>query len=150
VKSEGAGPFLLVILLNRELGESLASGPSAKAAESSGASKRRAPVTSAAPSKGKGNIDLLLEVELQVALRFGKRDMALGGILELSAGAVLELDQRILEPVELLVGSKVIARGEVVVADGHYALRVTEVLNPVERIESLRAQGEQAPLAFRH
>ena len=85
------------------------------------------------------NIDLLLDVELQVALRFGKREMQLGDILELSAGAVVELDQKILEPVELLVGGKVVAHGEVVVLDGHYALRVTEVLNPVERIESLTA-----------
>jgi flagellar motor switch protein FliN/FliY len=65
--------------------------------------------------------------------------MPLGSILELSAGAVVELDQKILEPVELLVGSKVVAQGEVVVMDGHYALRITEVLNPIERLESLQA-----------
>jgi len=64
--------------------------------------------------------------------------MLLGDILELSAGAVVELDQKILEPVELLVGNKAVAHGEVVIMDGHYALRVTEVLNPMERIESLR------------
>ena len=139
MKSEGAGEFLLVIFLDPVLGESLASSSSGKAAAPSGASKRRPPVTPAAPSKGKRNIDLLLDVELQVALRFGKREMALGDILELSAGAVVELDQKILEPVELLVGGKVIAQGEVVVMDGHYALRVTEVVNPVERIESLTA-----------
>jgi flagellar motor switch protein FliN/FliY len=96
-------------------------------------------VTSAAASRGSRNIDLLLDVELQVALRFGKREMALGSVLELSAGAVVELDQKILDPVELLVGGKVVAHGEVVVLDGHYALRVTEVLNPIERIESLQA-----------
>jgi flagellar motor switch protein FliN/FliY len=96
-------------------------------------------VTSAAAPKGNRNIDLLLDVELQVALRFGKREMSLGNILELSAGAVVELDQKILDPVELLVGSKVVAHGEVVVMDSHYALRVTEVLNPIERIESLQA-----------
>jgi flagellar motor switch protein FliN/FliY len=137
LKSEGAGQFHLVVLLNPELGESLASGPSGKAAEPIGAAKRRVAGTSAATSKGKKNIDLLLEVELPVALRFGKREMPLGDILELTAGAVVELDQKILEPVELLVGGKVVAHGEVVVLDGHYALRVTEVLNPVERIESL-------------
>jgi flagellar motor switch protein FliN/FliY len=63
--------------------------------------------------------------------------MALGDILEFSVGAVVELDQKILEPVELLVGGKVVAQGEVVVLDGHYALRITEVLNPAQRIESL-------------
>jgi flagellar motor switch protein FliN/FliY len=138
LKSEGAAQFLLLILLDPDLRESLASGPSGKAAQPLAASKRGAPVTSAPASNGKRNIDLLLDVELPVALRFGKREMLLGDILELSAGAVVELDQKILEPVELLVGGKVVAHGEVVVMDGHYALRVTEVLNPVERIESLR------------
>lgn len=139
LKSEGTAQLLLVILLDPELGESLASGPSGKVAQSPGASKPCAPVISAAASKSNRNIDLLLDVELQVALRFGKREMPLGNILELSAGAVVELDQKILEPVELLVGGKVVAQGEVVVMDGHYALRVTEVLNTTERIESLQA-----------
>jgi len=64
--------------------------------------------------------------------------MLLSSILELSPGAVVELDQKIVEPVELLVGGKTVAHGEVVVLEGHYALRVTEVLNPIERLESLR------------
>ena len=139
LKSEEAAQFLLVILLDPDLGASLASGPLGKAAQPLGASKPFAPGPSAVPSRGNRNIELLLDVELQVALRFGKCDMQLGNILELSAGAVVELDQKILEPVELLVGGKVVAQGEVVVMDGHYALRVTEVLNPIERIESLAA-----------
>jgi flagellar motor switch protein FliN/FliY len=139
LKSEGTAQFPLVILLDPDLGASLASGPSGKTAQPLGASKPNVPATSAAASRGNRNIELLLDVELQVALRFGKCEMQLGRILELSAGAVVELDQKILEPVELLVGGKVVAQGEVVVMDGHYALRVTEVLNPIERIESLAA-----------
>jgi flagellar motor switch protein FliN/FliY len=139
LKSEGTAQFLLVILLDPDLGQSLASAPSGKAAPPLGASKAPAPVTSAAASQGTRNIDLLLDVELQVALRFGKREMSLGSILELSAGAVVELDQKILDPVELLVGGRVVAHGEVVVMDGHYALRITEVLNPLERLASLQA-----------
>jgi len=139
LKSEGTAQFPLVILLDPNLGASLASGPSGKTAQPLGASMPNVPPTSAAASRGNRNIELLLDVELQVALRFGKCEMQLGNILELSAGAVVELDQKILEPVELLVGGKVVAQGEVVVMDGHYALRVTEVLNPIERIESLAA-----------
>lgn len=138
LKSKGAAQFLLVILLDPDLGESLASSSLGKAAQPSRASKQCAPLSSTAASKDMRKIDLLLDVELQVSLRFGKREMLLGDILELSAGAVVELDQKILEPVELLVGNKVVAHGEVVVMDGHYALRVTEVLNPMERVESLR------------
>ena len=50
----------------------------------------------------------------------------------------MELNQYVRDPVELLVGNKVIARGEVVVVDGNYGLRVTQIISPMERIESLR------------
>jgi flagellar motor switch protein FliN/FliY len=139
LKGVGTTQFPLLILIGPDLGESLASRPAPKAAPPSAASNRSAPLTSAAASPGKRNINLLLDVELPLALRFGKREMPLSDILDLTAGAVVELDQKILEPVELLVGGKVVAHGEVVVLDGHYALRVTEVLNPEERIESLAA-----------
>jgi flagellar motor switch protein FliN/FliY len=59
-------------------------------------------------------------------------------ILDLNAGSVIELDQHVRDPVQLLVGGKIIARGEVVVVDGNYALRVKEIVSPLERIESLR------------
>ena len=84
-------------------------------------------------------LELLMDVELDVTLRFGERQMALRDILDLSAGSVVELNQYVQDPVELLVGKKVIARGEVVVVDGSYGLRVTEIISPMERIESLRA-----------
>ena len=79
-----------------------------------------------------------MDVELDVTLRFGERQMALRDILDLSAGSVVELNQYVQDPVELLVGKKVIARGEVVVVDGSYGLRVMEIVSPMERIESLR------------
>ena len=83
-------------------------------------------------------LELLMDVELDVTLRFGERQMALHDVLDLSAGSVVELDQYVQDPVELLVGKKMIARGEVVVVDGSYAFRVMEILSPMERIESLR------------
>jgi flagellar motor switch protein FliN/FliY len=83
-------------------------------------------------------LELLMDVELDVTLRFGERQMALRDILDLSAGSVVELDQYVQDPVELLVGRKVIARGEVVVVDGSNALRVMQIVSPMERIESLR------------
>lgn len=83
-------------------------------------------------------LEILMDVELDVTLRFGERQMALRDILDLSAGSVVELNQDVQDPVELLVGNKVIARGEVVVLDGNYGLRVMEIISPLERIESLR------------
>jgi flagellar motor switch protein FliN len=85
------------------------------------------------------NLDFLRDIELGVTLRFGKRYVLLRDILEIVPGSVVELDQQVQEPVELLVGKKIVARGEVVVVDGNYGLRVTEVVSPVERVESLRS-----------
>jgi len=84
-------------------------------------------------------LEILMDVELDVTLRFGERQMVLRDILDLSAGSVVELNQYVQDPVELLVGTKVIARGEVVVVDGSYGLRVIEIVSPMERIESLRS-----------
>jgi flagellar motor switch protein FliN/FliY len=93
----------------------------------------------AAPAPSRDTkLELLMDVELDVTLRFGERQMTLHDILDLNAGSVVELDQHIQEPVQLLVGGKVIARGEVVVVEGNYGLRVMEILSPMERIESLR------------
>jgi len=73
------------------------------------------------------NLNLVMDVELSVTLRFGQRQLTLREVLELTSGSVVELDRQVEEPVELLLGSKVIARGEAVVIDGNYGLRVTEV-----------------------
>ena len=79
-----------------------------------------------------GNFDLLLDVELGVMLRFGSRKAPLREVLELSPGAVLELNRQIQDPVDLLLNDRVIARGDVVVVDGNYGLRITEVIAPDE------------------
>jgi flagellar motor switch protein FliN len=73
------------------------------------------------------NLALLLDVELEATIRFGQRDMLLREVFDLVPGAVIELNQLVNEPVELLVAGRLIARGEVVVVDGNFGLRVTEV-----------------------
>jgi flagellar motor switch protein FliN len=77
---------------------------------------------------GEGNLDLLLDVELEVTLHFGERSMLLRDILELGDGSVVELDRQIEEPVDLLLDGRLIARGEVVVVDGNYGLRIREMV----------------------
>ncbi len=84
------------------------------------------------------NLDLLMDVELEATLRFGGKEMLLGDVLNLVPGSVVELDQQIQDPVELVIGNKVIARGEVVTVDGNYGLRVTGLASRKERLESLR------------
>ncbi|HSZ16175.1 MAG TPA: flagellar motor switch protein FliN [Terracidiphilus sp.] len=77
------------------------------------------------------NLKLVMDVELNVSLRFGQRQMPLREVLELGSGSVIELDRMIDEPVELYLDGKLIARGEAVVVDGNYGLRVTEIPQPV-------------------
>lgn len=82
------------------------------------------------------NLDLLMDVPLNVKLRFGHRKLPLREVLDLNDGAIVELDQDIDEPAELILGNKVIARGEVVIVDGNYGLRITEVATPQQRMAS--------------
>jgi flagellar motor switch protein FliN/FliY len=77
------------------------------------------------------NLNLVMDVELNVTLRFGQRQLTLREMLELTTGSVVELDRQVEEPVELILEGKVIARGEAVVIDGNYGLRVTEVSQPI-------------------
>lgn len=83
-------------------------------------------------------LELLLDVELEASLRFGSREMPLGDILELGPGDVVELDRNVSDPVDLIVGDKIVGRGEVVLVNGNFALRVTEVAAPKKRLESIR------------
>jgi flagellar motor switch protein FliN len=79
------------------------------------------------PEQSKIKLDLLMDVELAVTLRFGSRRMLLREVLDLVPGAVVDLDRQVDEPVDVLLDGRLVARGEVVVLDGNYGLRVTEV-----------------------
>jgi flagellar motor switch protein FliN/FliY len=76
------------------------------------------------------NLDLVMDVELNVTLRFGQRQLALREVLELTSGSVVELDRQVDEPIELILDGRVVARGEAVIIDGNYGMRVTQVLQP--------------------
>lgn len=111
--------------------EDRTSQPVAALGESASASLPTADVNAA-------NLDLLLDVELYASLRFGQREMLLREILDLRPGSVVELNRQLQEPAELLVGGRVIARGEVVIVDGNYGLRITDIVQAQKRLESLR------------
>jgi flagellar motor switch protein FliN/FliY len=97
--------------------------------------------TAAEARGGGGRYDLLLEVELEAVVRFGSRSLELRELLELGPGDVVEMDRRVTDPVDLIVGDRIVARGEVVLIDGNFGLRVTEVAEPVRRLESIRCAG---------
>lgn len=95
----------------------------------------------AVPAEASGvtpGLELLLDVELEAALRFGCRELLLGELLELGPGDVVELDRHVSDPVDLIVGDKIVAQGEVVLVNGNFGLRVTEVAAPRKRLESIR------------
>ena len=83
------------------------------------------------------NIDLLLDVELPITVRIGTTDMRLIDIMKLGLGSIIQLEKLVEDPVEVLVNDKLVARGEVVVCDSNFAVRITEVQSKVERIKSL-------------
>lgn len=83
-------------------------------------------------------LELLLDVELEASLRFGCREIPLGEILELGPGDVVQLDRHVADPVDLIVGDKIVARGEVVLVNGNFGLRISEVAAPKKRLESIR------------
>jgi len=89
------------------------------------------------PSNGIG-MNLLYDIELDATLQFGSREMALRDVMALGPGDVVELDRHVSEPVDLVVGERIVARGEVVVSGGNLALRITEVASPQLRLESIR------------
>jgi flagellar motor switch protein FliN len=94
------------------------------------------PAPAATPA---GNLDLLLDIELPLAVRFGQTELSLLTLTRLGPGSVIDLHRSADEPVEVLVSGKVIARGEVVVVEGNYGVRVTEVVSTADRIRSLGA-----------
>jgi flagellar motor switch protein FliN len=83
-------------------------------------------------------VGLLCDIELDATLQFGSREMPLREVLELGPGDVVELDRHVSEPVDLVIGDKIVARGEVVVVSGNFALRITEVATPQLRLETIR------------
>lgn len=109
----------------------------APAAATAGApSPMTQPVRAAAPIDT-GNLDLLMDIELPLMVRMGQTEMGLGDLLKLTPGSILELNRAADAPVELLVNSKLIAKGEVVVVDGNFAFRITEIESTDTRIRSL-------------
>jgi len=83
-------------------------------------------------------LDLLMEVELPVSVSFGRAELPLRDVLKLNSGSIVELNRTISDPVEIIVNNCVIARGEVVVVEGNYGVRIRQVVSREERLRTLR------------
>jgi flagellar motor switch protein FliN/FliY len=123
------------------MAEAVKASEAAKAEAAAAAEAAEAAEAAASASAGvqtDSGIGLLYDVELDATLQFGSKEMLLRDVLDLGPGDVVELDRHIAEPVDLVVGDRIVARGEVVVANGNFALRILEVATPQMRLESIR------------
>ena len=84
------------------------------------------------------NLNMLLDIPLQVTVELGRTKRSVKEILELSSGSVIELDKLAGEPVDILVNSRLIAKGEVVVIDENFGVRITDILSQADRLNNLR------------
>lgn len=96
-------------------------------------------VGSAAPTTGPStrNLELLLDVELPVSVSFGRAQLQLKDVIKLTTGSIVELNRSVSEPVDIIVNNCVIARGEVVVVEGNFGVRIKQVLSKEDRLRSL-------------
>jgi flagellar motor switch protein FliN/FliY len=83
-------------------------------------------------------LDFILDIPLQVTVELGRTQMLVNDLLQLGQGSVVELSKIAGEPMEVLVNQKLIARGEVVVVNEKFGIRLTDVITPLERVEQLR------------
>lgn len=82
-------------------------------------------------------LDLILDIPLRVSVELGRTKMLVNDLLQLGQGSVIELNKLAGDPLEVLVNDKLIARGEVVVVNEKFGIRLTDVISPIERIEKL-------------
>lgn len=84
------------------------------------------------------DLDMVLDIPVRITLEVGGADMPIRDLLQLHQGAIVELDRQAGEPLDVLVNGTLVARGEVVVVDDKLGIRLTEVVSPAERLQSLQ------------
>ena len=140
ISAPSFAPVLILLASSAEFLESVRGLEKPASAPSPQVSQKGATAMPAnQPAATSSNLGLLFDVQLDATIRFGGRQLLLRDILSLSPGSVIELDRQVGEPAELLVAGKLVARGEVVVVDGNFGLRVTELTNPGQRGELAQA-----------
>lgn len=88
-------------------------------------------------AQGRNSIDFLLDVPLSLSVELGRSRMMVNDLLQLGQGSVIELNKIVGEPLEVMVNEKLIARGEVVTLNDKFAVRLTDIISPTDRIDQL-------------
>jgi flagellar motor switch protein FliN/FliY len=132
--SSGALPSIN-FLLNKEMLEAVARTSSNGAATETQDSSLPLEVQPELSPRASSTLNLLMDVELPVSVSFGRTRVRVQEILKLITGSIIELERSISEPVEVIVNNCVVARGEVVVIEGNYGVRISEVMSRQERLQ---------------
>jgi flagellar motor switch protein FliN/FliY len=83
------------------------------------------------------NLDFILDIPMEISVELGRSKMLISDLLQLGQGSVIELTKLAGEPLEVLVNQKLIARGEVVVVNEKFGIRLTDIISPTERVKRL-------------
>lgn len=110
----------------------------AESAENASAGAANGPASAARAQSTVQSLDFILDIPLKVSVELGRTRLPIRDILQLCQGSVVELSKFAGEPLEVLVNDRLIARGEVVVVNEKFGIRLTDIISPVERIEQLR------------
>jgi flagellar motor switch protein FliN/FliY len=90
------------------------------------------------PDTSHRNLTLIMDIPLRVAVELGRTKMVVNDLLNLGQGSVIELNKLAGEPMEVLVNDKLVARGEAVVVNEKFGVRLTDIISPTERVEQLK------------
>ncbi len=85
------------------------------------------------------NLDFILDIPLEISVEVGRAKLSIGELLKLGQGSVVELNKLAGEPLEIFVNGKLMARGEVVVVNEKFAIKVMDIINPSERVKQINA-----------
>ncbi|MBW1711686.1 MAG: flagellar motor switch protein FliN [Deltaproteobacteria bacterium] len=95
------------------------------------------PAETEAKAKSVTDLDFILDIPLEVSVELGRTSMLVNDLLQLGQGSVIELTKLAGEPMEILINGKLVARGEVVVVNEKFGVRLTDIISPIERVKSL-------------
>jgi flagellar motor switch protein FliN/FliY len=135
--AEGPPDLLLVALSSPLIGQ-LTPPAASHAAEPNAAPPQVVEAAPGAVPVRSRTMELLLDVDLPVSISFGKAELPMWDVLKLTTGSIVELNRGITDPVEVLINHCLIARGEVVVVDGNYGVRIQEIVSRQDRLRSIR------------
>ncbi len=134
MSNQGVGDFGEALLTTADEGGGIGGAGSGASGKAS-ARGSSAPKNSGPPVQ---SLDFILDIPLKLTVELGRSKMEIRDVIQLAQGSVIELSKFVGEPLEVLVNDKLIARGEVVVVNEKFGIRVTDIISPVERIEQLK------------